>query len=166
MPERAWWEDWLPTEPPELGPGRPHLEWRERLVNLDLAAAFAPLPILDQNAARCVHAGLWLCRDFLDEAHEISQGIATPDGAYWHALVHRREPDPENAKYWFRRVAGHPALAAVGQATGRTYDPAAFIDDCERCRGTGTPAEVALRQAQFAELRALLAHGAAQATAP
>ena len=166
MPERAWWEDWLPTEPPELGPGRPQAAWRERLANLDLAAAFAPQPIRDLPSARCVHAGLWLCRDFLDEAHEICQGIATPDGASWHALVHRREPDPDNAKYWFQRVAGHPALAAVSAATGRPYLPSAFIDDCELRRGTGTPAEAALRRTQLAELRALLAHNAARAKAP
>jgi hypothetical protein len=63
----------------------------------------------------CCLAGVWLLHDFLDESHSISQRIDTPEGSYWHAIMHRREGDFSNAKYWYRRVEGHPALDAVKQ---------------------------------------------------
>jgi hypothetical protein len=40
-------------------------------------------------------------------AHEIAQDIETPDAAWVHAYLHRREGDPSNAAYWYRR-AGKP----------------------------------------------------------
>jgi hypothetical protein len=60
--------------------------------------------------AQALQAGLWLLFDFMKESHDISQQIATPSGSYWHAILHRREPDPSNAKYWFDRVGEHPIL--------------------------------------------------------
>ena len=49
---------------------------------------------------------LWL--DDLHGSHEISQGISSREGSYWHGIMHRREPDYSNAKYWFRKVPTHP----------------------------------------------------------
>jgi hypothetical protein len=113
--------------------------------------AFAPHPIQDQEMARACLAGLWLYHDYLDESHGISQGIGTASGSYWHGLMHRREPDFDNAKYWFRRVGQHaifPALHAAAAelnasvelqpaakflATQSAWDPFAFIDLCESC---------------------------------
>jgi hypothetical protein len=40
-------------------------------------------------------------------AHEITQDIDTPDAAWVHAYLHRREGDPSNAAYWYRH-AGKP----------------------------------------------------------
>ncbi len=40
-------------------------------------------------------------------AHETSQDVDTPDGAWVHAYLHRREGDLGNAAYWYRR-AGKP----------------------------------------------------------
>src|SRR5205814_5252351 len=51
--------------------------------------------------AQALHAGLWSLFDYFEQSHEISQAIATPSGSYWHAMLHRREPDASNAKYWF-----------------------------------------------------------------
>lgn len=42
-----------------------------------------------------------------DEAHALAQDVDTPDGAWVHAYLHRREGDPGNAAYWYRR-AGKP----------------------------------------------------------
>jgi len=40
-------------------------------------------------------------------AHEIAQDIDTPDAAWVHAYLHRRDGDASNAAYWYRR-AGKP----------------------------------------------------------
>ena len=39
-----------------------------------------------------------------EEAHRIAQGINTPDGAWVHAYLHRKEGDLSNADYWYRRA--------------------------------------------------------------
>jgi hypothetical protein len=63
-------------------------------------------------------AGLWLWHDWLHESHVISQGIATPSGSFWHAIMHRREGDFSNGKYWYARVGTHPVFEALGQQAG------------------------------------------------
>ena len=50
----------------------------------------------------------WEARGNWARAHEIAQEIETPDGAWVHAYLHRREGDAANARYWYRR-AGKPA---------------------------------------------------------
>jgi hypothetical protein len=42
-----------------------------------------------------------------DRAHQIAQDIETPEAAWVHAYLHRREGDISNARYWYRR-AGQP----------------------------------------------------------
>lgn len=88
-------------------------------------------------------SGLWLYFSCLDEAHEIAQDVGSPEGSFWHGIMHRQEPDPANAGYWFRRVGQHPifpALQAEAQRMGASWsqdnrwDPYAFIDFCEQAR--------------------------------
>src|SRR4051812_23078703 len=50
--------------------------------------------------AECLRAALWLLFDYMKESHDLSQNIPTPSGSYWHGILHRREPDPPNARYW------------------------------------------------------------------
>jgi hypothetical protein len=38
------------------------------------------------------------------KAHDIAQAIETPDGAWLHAYLHRKEGDVWNADYWYRRA--------------------------------------------------------------
>ena len=42
-----------------------------------------------------------------EEAHNIAQDIASEDGSWIHAYLHRKEGDQANAAYWYRR-AGKP----------------------------------------------------------
>jgi hypothetical protein len=42
-----------------------------------------------------------------DRAHSIAQEIESPDAAWVHAYLHRKDGDLGNAGYWYRR-AGHP----------------------------------------------------------
>lgn len=39
-----------------------------------------------------------------DKAHDLTQDIETPDGAWVHAYLHRKEGDIWNADYWYRRA--------------------------------------------------------------
>lgn len=45
-----------------------------------------------------------------EQAHELAQEIESPEAAWVHAYLHRREGDPGNAAYWYRR-AGKPVCA-------------------------------------------------------
>ena len=38
--------------------------------------------------------------------------------AFWHAIMHRREGDFSNAKYWYARCRTHPVLATMGPFCG------------------------------------------------
>lgn len=85
------------------------------LTDLTQAAAAGPLALLahfptNHSESNCLLAALWLWQDYLHESHDICQAIETPSGSYWHAILHRREGDFSNAKYWYARAAGHPAL--------------------------------------------------------
>jgi hypothetical protein len=133
--------------PVSLGPGTPDAALRARI-----AAATTALPLA------CA-AGLWLRFDFPDESHAISQASETPDFNFWHAVLHRREPDAGNSKYWWRRVGNHPVLAQLRahapQAGYAFTTPEAFVDFCERVRGCGSPEEDTAKSVQQLEWRLL-----------
>jgi hypothetical protein len=102
---------------------------------------------------------LWLYFDFLEESHRISQSLPSAEGSFWHAIMHRREPDAWNSKYWWRRVGQHPVLNQLQQLAptlGYHYTTAdAFVDFCEQVRGRGTPQEMLARQVQLLEWQLL-----------
>jgi hypothetical protein len=97
----------------ELGPGKPVKAQRENLQALSIESVFVPHKVVDQTMAQACLAGLWLRFDFLDESHSISQEIKAATGSFWHGIMHRREPDYDNAKYWFHRVPEHPVYAPL-----------------------------------------------------
>lgn len=133
-----------------LGPGSPQAEMRKELD--------AVIPLLTPGC----QAGLWLAFGFWDESHAVAQDLHTPDGSFWHAILHRREPDAWNSKYWFRQVGSHPVLAQLRKqcpALGYTFtNPSEFVDFCERVRGTGSPDEETARAVQALEWRLLFDH--------
>jgi hypothetical protein len=133
----------------ELGPGQPNRSVREALSSLDVTTAFPGQEVVDTDMADACISGLWLLHNYLDPSHSISQGIHTPTGSYWHGIMHRREPDFGNAKYWFRRVGYHPVFEPLqiesaelakntrhdeidGLITQTSWDPFRFVDLCQR----------------------------------
>lgn len=77
----------------------------------------------NRDETRGLLAGLWLWCDFLDESHTLSQNIHTPTGSFWHAIMHRREGDFSNSKYWYARCASHPILASLAVQANSILHP-------------------------------------------
>ena len=120
----------------------------------------------DRVMADCVRAGLLLRADLFEPSHEISQNIGAAEGSYWHGILHRREPDFGNSKYWFHRTGSHAVFAELSLESvgGSTWDPFEFIDLCEACvRGERPELREPLQDLQEQEIRALLRHCAAAA---
>src|SRR5258705_12686809 len=101
-----------------------------------------------------VKAGLHLLNDDLERGHALAQaheGDKTCD--YWHAIVHRREGDFDNAKYWLRQVGRHPVLSRVHDG-----GPSAAIVFVDRCRDAKADDRAALEAIQKRELLGLVAY--------
>jgi hypothetical protein len=48
---------------------------------------------------------LWQdAKDNWNEAHQLIQEIETPEAAWIHAYLHRKEGDISNADYWYRKA--------------------------------------------------------------
>ncbi|MBX9788803.1 MAG: hypothetical protein K2Y37_07790 [Pirellulales bacterium] len=103
-----------PSRLPALGPGRRDSKLAMRLRSLSAADLFSHARVTDTSMAAACLAGLWLHADGLDESHAISQTIENATGSFWHGIMHRREGDFGNAKYWFRRVGQHPVFGSLG----------------------------------------------------
>ena len=160
------------VDPPDLGPGpRPGVQALS-VLNHKLDAGLGV-----GTSSNLIRAVVLLWHDHLEAAHVLAQEIETPDGSYVHAIVHRREPDYSNAKYWFRRVGRHAAFtelqnkaAQIIKETGESawagqltpddrWDAFAFVDACEAAadlrKGSAKRTDM-LRQIQKAELEILL----------
>lgn len=139
-------------------------------------------PVKSRDDAEALLAGLWLWHDHLDESHTISQSIATASGSYWHAIMHRREGDFSNAKYWYARCRNHPVLdeipalarATLGDGATTTgplhrlvegsWDPDGFVDVVQAVhRKPDDPMYGTAVQLQQLEWRALFDHCARNA---
>jgi len=161
-------------EPPPLVPRKP---W-----NPDLSRAIDRfLPASSRAEAMPLKSALFLWNDDLDGCHTVAQEIKTPTGSYLHAVMHRREPDYSNSKYWFGQFGAHPvfprvreaALGALGDAPSPSgalsglardirsrpvWDGALMVDACEDAARKDAPPDYVgfLRSLQREEI-ALLA---------
>jgi len=114
--------------------------------------------------------GLWLYFDGFDESHGIVQDLESSEASYWHAILHRREPDPGNASYWFRPVSAHPVFGLLRQEVEKLqaaqakqwlplsprWSPMAFVDLVEEARTEpGSEKELFAKQVQLLEWQLL-----------
>jgi len=137
-----------------------------------LQATSANEALSTSRSPEAAMAGLWLLAGDWERAHEIAQDLASAEGSYWHALVHRMEPDAWNSGYWFRRVGVHPVFAPLRLRAAELsaesgvrwdvpdrWDPIAFIDYCEQARRKAGSAEEALaEEVQRAEWNLLFSY--------
>ncbi len=164
-------------EPPGLG-----CATRERVTPAaTLEASLAELARakgLPAEQTRLLRALALLWHDHLDAAHRIVQDIDEADAGLLHAMMHRREGDYWNSKYWFRRTGKHAVFNALSTVVadllqqrdrpdllksllpeGR-WDPAAFVDQCQQAVSleTGAPHYQLLCALQKAEFDLMLRH--------
>ena len=164
----------------------PQKAWNSELTDALESASVDELfdgeSLKNMTFGEAIKSGLLLWNDALDESHNISQGLENQTGSYWHGIMHRREPDYSNSKYWFGRVGTHPifpelreralelfketqnpsdALADIGQtiAAQENWDAYQFIDWCQAAEGN-SDSDVTrfLQQVQAEEIKLLLAY--------
>jgi len=157
-----------------LGPGPRSSRLTLPDLNSKLDSTFKSVK-LPSDCQQLVRSLILLWHDHLDASHEISQSIENPDGSLVHAIMHRREPDYWNSKYWWRRVGNHPAFPAIANRveqllksngdmalqkkllTGGKWDPFVFVDECEAAAASGSTERIKqLQEIQRVETEAVL----------
>ena len=164
--------DALSGDGPPLVRGRPG-------TRVSLEDDSSLFPRSDPTSLLCLSAGISQILDDWDASHSAAQEAEDRGerslSAYWHAIAHRREPDPGNAAYWLRRVGRHPIHADLATEAirlideqgedslasrllpGGIWDASAFLAFCgEAARRPGSKAEQVARRLQRAEMVVLL----------
>lgn len=156
-------------------------ELTDELVASSLEDLFQGQSLKDDIFGGAIKSGLLLWNDALNDSHDISQELSNNTGSYWHGIMHRREPDYSNAKYWFGRVGTHPifpslreraiavaketanpsdALTQIAQTieTQEHWDAYQFIDWCQEAENDASDVTHFLQQVQAEEIKLLLAY--------
>ena len=129
-------EKLIPTEPLDR-------EMVRRIRAADDASIAGNQSLKNAEMFALVRGGLLYAMDAIDEAHAIFQEAKGDLGSYWHGMMHRREGDFDNARYWFRRAGVLPVFSEMhGSASGvsalmgrqMNWDPYLFTGECEQAR--------------------------------
>ena len=81
--------------------------------------------------------------DDLKGCHHFFQDTASDLVGYWHGMMHRREADFDNSRYWFRRSGTLPFFDILHRraseissefAKQHSWDPYLFTGQCEQHR--------------------------------
>ncbi len=114
-------------------PPRKKLNWLLKCIESLTARDF----VSDRRREECkvsqtdvvaLRAGLLQIHDYLDASHGQSQSVEGEgthhNGDHWHAIMHRREGDYSNSKYWYRHVGDSPIFAPLAT------DAAKILAEC------------------------------------
>jgi hypothetical protein len=137
--------------PPDIGPKKRDPSLIQSLSSLQPSDLNQLQP---QGLTKTCWSALLLWVDDLEASHDVSQAIPGREGSYLHGLMHRREPDFSNAKYWFRKVGSHPIHTELAkwihtfiiceevthQLNLKDWSPDQFVDLCEA--KSASPGEV------------------------
>ncbi len=146
-----------PTEP---------LAWdlSEKIREASDATISGGREITDAKIFALVRGALFCAADALGAAHRIFQDDASDIGSYWHGVLHRREADFDNARYWFRRAGKlpisdrmHAAAAPVSptMAKQNLWDAYLLTGMCEQAKfgdAEAAPECLRLQRIEFDEL--------------
>ena len=146
-----------------------------RLREADDAAVFGGQTRLPNAPAALVRAGLFYYHNALDDSHKEAQKLEDNTAAYWHGMVHRREGDFDNARYWMRRAGEQPVFQEMqGRASdgapnmGRqsNWDPFLFITLCEQFKYGETDYKKEISHLQRVEFDVMFDYAWRQCVAP
>ena len=150
-------DDPLPREPSDY-------ELVIRIRETDDARIFGALPISPGAPVELVRAALFYYHNALDDSHKQAAKSTGDIAAYWHGMVHRREGDFENARYWMRRAGEQPVFQEMqGRASDGSphmsrqpsWDPFLFIHLCEQYKYGETEYRKELGHLQRVEFAAM-----------
>lgn len=72
-------------------------------------------PAPPEGLSLALQALWWDAKGDWDKAHECAQERDDKDGARVHAYLHRKEGDPSNAGYWYRRAGISPFAGSLSE---------------------------------------------------
>ena len=150
-------DDPLPKEPTDY-------ELVIRLRETDDARLFGAVPLQAAAPVDLVRAALFYYHNALDDSHKQAAKTEGDLAAYWHGMVHRREGDFENARYWMRRAGEQPVFpemqgrasdASLHMSRQAKWDPFLFIHLCEQYKYGETEYKKEIGQLQRVEFAAM-----------
>jgi hypothetical protein len=125
------------------------------------------LPCVEAAGGETAHvliALVYIARGALDAAHDVVGSLDSAEATYAHAMIHRREgtatgeaglPGYSNARYWFSCLGEHPLFDQIAKfaaahpgaprtmKSGAEWQPAAFVQHCERSERSGSSEDLA-----------------------
>ncbi len=82
-------------------------------MDLDRFRASLSAPAPPAGVTGALAALWWDARGDWARAHEAAQADPTAAGSAAHAYLHRKEPDPANARYWYASAGRPPATGPL-----------------------------------------------------
>ncbi len=150
----------------KLTPSEPlDWEWPGKIRDASDGTICGGGEITDRKMFALVRGALLCAADALDAAHRIFQDDPSDIASYWHGVMHRREGDFDNARYWFRRAGRLPifdrmhAVAAdvsPNMAKQTSWDASLLTGMCEQAKFGDTDALPECVRLQRVEFDALL----------
>lgn len=168
-------ELYRPFSLPELGPESRSDTLSSREIRSRLTEALADSGSSVQELSDLLLSVLLLWHDHLDASHDISQNLHSSEGSYLHGIMHRREPDYWNSKYWFRQSGNHPEARQLSEkvvsileeipwtpanALANNWDSVRFVDLVNQALNQDRSEEAAdcLKQFQALEFETFMEH--------